>query len=157
MTATKKAPVLVVLQMSGAYDALNTFIPYSDPLYMDYRPVLKVEPEQVLAVTDQVGFHPAMAPLKALYDEGKVAVLQGIGYPLFEKTIANLHDQFSKGRYGFTTWTFWPNASNSYVMEGIEQVWLNRITTEAFLTRLQTLFAQEFREGKVPPLPPRTA
>src|SRR5438093_11445476 len=81
MTANKKAPVLVVLQMSGAYDALNTFIPYSDPLYMDYRPVLKVEPEQVLAVNDEVGFHPAMAPLKALYDEGKVAVLQGIGYP----------------------------------------------------------------------------
>jgi uncharacterized protein (DUF1501 family) len=81
MTANKKAPVLVVLQMSGAYDALNTFIPYSDPLYMDYRPVLKVEPEQVLAVNDQVGFHPAMAPLKALYDEGKVAVIQGIGYP----------------------------------------------------------------------------
>ena len=67
--------------MSGAYDALNTFIPYSNPLYMDYRPVLKVEPEQVLAVDDKVGFHPAMAPLKALYDEGKVAVLQGIGYP----------------------------------------------------------------------------
>ena len=81
MTANKKAPVLVVLQMSGAYDALNTVIPYSDPLYMDYRPVLKVEPEQVLHIDDKVGFHPAMAPLKALYDEGKVAVLQGIGYP----------------------------------------------------------------------------
>jgi uncharacterized protein (DUF1501 family) len=81
MTANKKAPVLVVLQMSGAYDALNTVIPYSDPLYMDYRPVLKVEPEQVLHIDDKVGFHPAMAPLKALYDQGKVAVLQGIGYP----------------------------------------------------------------------------
>jgi uncharacterized protein (DUF1501 family) len=81
MTANKKAPVLVVLQMSGAYDALNTVIPYNDPLYMDYRPVLKVEPEQVLHIDDNVGFHPAMAPLKALYDEGKVAVLQGIGYP----------------------------------------------------------------------------
>ena len=81
MTANKKDPVLVVLQMSGAYDALNTVIPYNDPLYMDYRPVLKVEPEQVLAINDEVGFHPAMAPLKALYDQGKVAVLQGIGYP----------------------------------------------------------------------------
>jgi uncharacterized protein (DUF1501 family) len=48
---------------------------------MDYRPVLKVEPEQVLHIDDNVGFHPAMAPLKALYDQGKVAVLQGIGYP----------------------------------------------------------------------------
>ena len=81
MTSNKKDPVLVVLQMSGAYDALNTFIPYSDPLYQDYRPVLKVEPEQVLAVDDKVGFHPAMAPIKEFYDQGKVAVIQGIGYP----------------------------------------------------------------------------
>ncbi len=44
MTSNKKDPVLVVLQMSGAYDALNTIIPYNDPLYRDYRPVLKVEP-----------------------------------------------------------------------------------------------------------------
>jgi len=81
MTSNKKDPVLVVLQMSGAYDALNTFIPYDDPLYMDYRPVLKVEPEEVLAVNDKVGFNPTMAPIKELYDEGKVAVIQGIGYP----------------------------------------------------------------------------
>ena len=81
MASSKKDPVLVVLQMSGAYDALNTIIPYSDPLYMDYRPVLKVEPEQVLAIDDKVGFNPAMAPIKELYDQGKVAVIQGIGYP----------------------------------------------------------------------------
>ena len=81
MTSNKKDPVLVVLQMSGAYDALNTIIPYSDPLYMDYRQVLKVEPEEVLSIDDKVGFHPAMAPLKEFYDQGKVAVIQGIGYP----------------------------------------------------------------------------
>jgi uncharacterized protein (DUF1501 family) len=81
MTTNKKDPVLVVLQMSGAYDALNTFIPYADPHYKDYRQVLKVEPEEVLAVDDKVGFHPSMAPLKGLYDQGKVAVIQGIGYP----------------------------------------------------------------------------
>ncbi len=81
MTSNKKDPVLVILQMTGAYDALNTFIPYSDPHYPDYRPTLQVSPEDVLAVDDKVGFHPAMAPLKELYDEGKVAVMQGIGYP----------------------------------------------------------------------------
>ena len=81
MTSNKKDPVLVVLQLSGAYDALNTIIPYNDPLYMDYRPVLKVEPEKVLAIDDKVGFHPAMAPVKDLYDQGRVAVIQGIGYP----------------------------------------------------------------------------
>jgi uncharacterized protein (DUF1501 family) len=55
MTANKKDPVLVVLQMSGAYDALNTVIPYNDPLYADYRPVLKVDPEQVLHIMTTSG------------------------------------------------------------------------------------------------------
>ena len=84
-------------------------------------------------------------------------MLKGIGYPLFEKTIAGLHDAFGKGQYGFTTWTFWPGATDSYLIEGIEQVWLNKITTDAYLGRIQTLFSQEAKEGKVPPLPPRTA
>ena len=81
MTSNRKDPVLVVLQMSGAFDALNTVIPYNDPLYPDYRPVLKVDPEQVLDIDGNVGFHPSMSSLKNLYDEGKVAVIQGIGYP----------------------------------------------------------------------------
>ena len=54
---------------------------YSDPHYADYRQVLRIPPEEVLAVDDKVGFHPAMAPIKNMYDQGKVAVLQGIGYP----------------------------------------------------------------------------
>ena len=81
MTSNKKDPVLVILQMTGAYDALNTFIPYSDPHYADYRPTLQIGPDEVLAVDDKVGFHPAMGPIKDLYDQGKVAVMQGIGYP----------------------------------------------------------------------------
>jgi raffinose/stachyose/melibiose transport system substrate-binding protein len=68
-----------------------------------------------------------------------------------------MHDAFDKGQYGFTTWTFWPGATNSYLIEGIEQVWLNRITADAYLGRMQTLFAQEFKEGKVPPLPQRAS
>jgi raffinose/stachyose/melibiose transport system substrate-binding protein len=90
-------------------------------------------------------------PLKDLSPE----MLQGIGYPLFEKTVTQMHQAFAKGPYGFTTWTFWPGATNTYLIEGIEQVWLNRITTEAYLGRLQALFAQELKDGKVPPLPPR--
>ena len=84
-------------------------------------------------------------------------MLKDIGYPLFEKTVAEMHEAFAKGRYGFTTWTFWPNATNTYLIEGIEQVWLNRITSEAYLGRIQTLFAAELKDGKVPPLPPRAA
>ena len=81
MTSNKKDPVLVVLQLSGAYDALNTIIPYTDPLYADYRPMLKVDPAEVLHINDSIGFHPSMGPMKELYDQGKVAIIQGIGYP----------------------------------------------------------------------------
>lgn len=86
-----------------------------------------------------------------------LSMLQGINYPPFERTITELHDAFDAGRYGFTTWTFWPPATNSYLIDGIEQVWLNRATPQAYLNRLQTLFAQEFKEGKMPPIPPGAA
>jgi uncharacterized protein (DUF1501 family) len=81
MTATKKDPVLVVVQLSGGNDAINTVIPYGDPYYYDQRPALGVPSDQILAINDHVGFHPSMRPLKNLYDEGKVAVVQGVGFP----------------------------------------------------------------------------
>jgi len=81
MTSTKKDPVLVILQLSGGNDGLNTIIPYSDPLYYDSRPNVRIDPGQVLPINSYLGFNPAMAPLKKLYDEGKVAIIQGVGYP----------------------------------------------------------------------------
>ncbi len=81
MTSSKKDPVLVVLQLSGGNDALNTLVPYGDPLYADNRSSVRVPEDQVLAIDGNVGFHPSMGPLKELYDQGKVAVIQGVGYP----------------------------------------------------------------------------
>jgi uncharacterized protein (DUF1501 family) len=81
MAANTKDPVLVILQLSGGNDALNTVIPYSNPLYRDNRPKVGIPEDQVLAINDSIGFHPAMGPIKKLYDEGKVAIIQGIGYP----------------------------------------------------------------------------
>jgi uncharacterized protein (DUF1501 family) len=81
MTSTKKDPVLVVLQLSGGNDFLNTLVPYSNPLYFDNRPNVRIPADQVLPINDQLGFNPNMAPLKRLYDEGKVAIIQGVGYP----------------------------------------------------------------------------
>jgi len=81
MTSTKKDPVLVVVQLSGGNDAINTVVPYGDHYYYDYRPNLQIPEDQVLAINNHVGFHPAMRPLKDLYDEGKVAVIQGVGFP----------------------------------------------------------------------------
>ena len=80
-TSNGKAPVLAVLQLSGGNDALNTFIPYNNPLYFDNRPKVRIPEDQVLPLTDTLGLHPTMGPLKKLYDAGKMAIIQGIGYP----------------------------------------------------------------------------
>jgi len=81
MTSTKKDPVLVVLQLAGGNDALNTVIPYSNPLYFDNRPSVRIPEGEVLPINDEIGFNPNMGPIKRLYDEGHVAVIQGVGYP----------------------------------------------------------------------------
>ena len=81
MTSAKKDPTLVVIQLTGGNDCLNTVIPYGDPLYYDNRPNVGIPQEQVLPIDDHFGFNPALAPIKELYDSGKVALINGIGYP----------------------------------------------------------------------------
>ena len=80
MTTTDKDPVLVVLQMTGANDYLNSVIPYTDPLYYDNRPKVGVPEDQMLPIDKEMAFNPVLAPIKKLYDEGKVALVHGIGY-----------------------------------------------------------------------------
>lgn len=79
--ATTKEPVLVVLQLSGGNDYLNTVVPYNDPLYRDYRPVVGLPEEQILPLDNQVGLHPSMGPIRDMYRQGKVAIVHGVGYP----------------------------------------------------------------------------
>jgi uncharacterized protein (DUF1501 family) len=81
MVSTKKDNVLAVLSLSGGNDGLNTVIPYTNSLYRDYRPTLGIPQEQVIPLNDQLGFHPTMSPLKKFWDEGKLAIFLGIGYP----------------------------------------------------------------------------
>ena len=81
MTSTKKDAVLVVLQLSGGNDPLNSIIPYNDPLYVDNRARVGIATDSVLPIDDHLGFNPNLAPLKSLYDDGKVAIIQGVGYP----------------------------------------------------------------------------
>ncbi len=81
MTASEKERVLVILQLSGGNDGLNTIVPYADPLYMENRPAVSIPADQVMPINDHIGFNPAMGPIKELYDQGKVAIIQGIGYP----------------------------------------------------------------------------
>ena len=80
MASTKKDPVLVVLQLSGANDYLNTVVPFTNPLYRDYRPNLGLPEDQLIRFTDDLAFHPTMGPVKDLWDEGQMAIIHGIGY-----------------------------------------------------------------------------
>ena len=81
MVSTVKDPVLAVMSLSGGNDGLNTVIPYNAPNYRDYRKALGIPEDQIIPITDQLGLHPAMAPLKKYWDEGSLAIIQGIGYP----------------------------------------------------------------------------
>jgi uncharacterized protein (DUF1501 family) len=78
---TKKKNILVVLQLSGGNDGINTLIPFSDSNYAKLRPTLGIAPADVLKLTDSVGLNPSLGKLKSLYDQGKMAVIQGVGYP----------------------------------------------------------------------------
>ena len=81
MTSESRDPILVVVQLTGGNDYVNTIVPYADSAYYDNRANLNVPAEKVLPINDEFGFNPALAPLKEMYDEGKVAVINGIGYP----------------------------------------------------------------------------
>lgn len=77
----KTAPVLVCVQLSGGNDFLNTVVPYSEGLYYDFRGTTGLSQDEVIKLDGRLGFHPAMGPLKAMWDEGNVAIINGVGYP----------------------------------------------------------------------------
>jgi len=81
MATIAKPPVLVVLQLGGGNDTVNTVVPYSNPLYYDNRTNVRVNEADVLKIDDNFGFHPSMAAMKPFWDNGKMAVINGIGYP----------------------------------------------------------------------------
>ena len=81
MTTTQKDPILVVIQLTGGNDYLNTLIPYGDSRYYDNRTSVAVPQDQVLPIDDHFGFNPALPPIKDMYDQGKVALINGVGYP----------------------------------------------------------------------------
>ena len=80
MNGETKDPVLVVLQLTGGNDYMNTVVPHGDSLYRDYRPYVNIADDEVLAIDNHIGFHPNMAPIRDMYNEGKVAILHGVGY-----------------------------------------------------------------------------
>ena len=76
-----KDNILVVVELTGGNDGLNTVIPYADDLYHKARPTLRFTKQQVVKVDDHIGLHPGLRPLERLLNQGHVAVVQGVGYP----------------------------------------------------------------------------
>lgn len=113
MSPTKE-PVFVVLQMSGGNDFMNTVIPYGDPLYYDFRKTVGVAEEKVLKLDNRFGLHPALAPLKPLHDQGKMAIVSGIGYP-------------QPDRSHFRSMDIWHTAQPEKV---VEEGWLGKMIRE---------------------------
>ncbi|HST29947.1 MAG TPA: DUF1501 domain-containing protein [Chthoniobacterales bacterium] len=77
----KDGTILVVLQMAGGNDGLNMVVPFADDAYHAARPRLRLTPDQVLKINNQIGLNPKLSGIKSLYDEGHAAVVQGVGYP----------------------------------------------------------------------------
>jgi uncharacterized protein (DUF1501 family) len=73
--------LLVLIELKGGNDGLNTVVPYADPAYYRLRPRLGIRREAVLQLDQYVGLHPALQPLLALWQERELAVVQGLGYP----------------------------------------------------------------------------
>jgi uncharacterized protein (DUF1501 family) len=73
--------ILVVCQLSGGNDGLNTVVPFADSLYAKARPTLALKGDEVLHLNEAMGLHPTMGGLATLYKEGKVAIVQNVGYP----------------------------------------------------------------------------
>ena len=76
-----KQTVLVVVQLSGGNDGLNTIVPFRDAEYAKARPKLKLAADRVLKINDEVAFHPGLKGCAKLLEESRLAIIQGVGYP----------------------------------------------------------------------------
>jgi uncharacterized protein (DUF1501 family) len=103
--------VMVILQLSGGNDGLNTVIPMRNDIYYRERPRLAIDKSKALRLTDEVGLHPSLIGLKELYDDGSLGILNNIGYPNPDRSHFRSMDIWQTG-----------SASNEYVPTG----WLGR-------------------------------
>jgi uncharacterized protein (DUF1501 family) len=74
-------PILIMVTLYGGNDGLNTVVPYTDPIYFSSRPDISYAADKVLKLDEQLGLNPAMTGIKSLWDQKKVAIVRGVGYP----------------------------------------------------------------------------
>src|SRR3954471_900950 len=110
-TTGKDGTILVILQMAGGNDGLNTVVPFANDHYRKGRPKLGFSAGQVLKLNDEVGLHPGLAGFKDLFDSAHLSVVQGVGYP-------------NPNRSHFRSTEIWQTASDSQKFE--RYGWLGR-------------------------------
>ena len=108
---TRSGKILIVIQLGGGNDGLNTIVPYRNDLYYKYRPSLGIKQKEVLKVSEQLGFNPEMQALQSLYDQGLLGVSNNVGYP-------------NPDRSHFRSMDIWHTASDS--TEYLSTGWLGR-------------------------------
>lgn len=104
-TASRSGKILVVLQLSGGNDGLNTIVPYGNDAYYRQRPTLGIPTEQVIRLNDEQGLHPALAPLQPLYDQGELSIINSVGYPNPDRSHFRSMDIWQTGSPANENWS----------------------------------------------------
>ncbi len=81
LRALETERILVLVQLSGGNDGLNTVVPVEDDRYYNARPTLAIARNQTLSIAPELGLHPSLASLEGLYGDGRLAIVQNVGYP----------------------------------------------------------------------------
>lgn len=103
--ASRSGKVLIVLQLSGGNDGLNTIIPYGDDVYYQQRPTLAIPTDRVVRLNEKQGLHPALAPLQALYDQGALSIINSVGYPNPDRSHFRSMDIWQTGSPANENWS----------------------------------------------------
>ncbi|MEL7161622.1 MAG: DUF1501 domain-containing protein [Bacteroidota bacterium] len=105
MASTRDGKILIVLQLSGGNDGLNTIVPYANDVYYRQRPLLGIPATEVLPLNDEQGLHPALAPLRKLYDAGELSIINSVGYPNPDRSHFRSMDIWQTGSGAEQTWS----------------------------------------------------
>jgi uncharacterized protein (DUF1501 family) len=121
-TASATDTILVIVQMSGGNDGLNTIVPINDPIYRTARPRVALTPAQTLRVDDRTGLHPNLTTLYSHLNAGRLAVIQGVGYPVPDLS-------------HFRSMDIWESAvaerveSSGWISRALDSLYSNDVTT----------------------------
>jgi uncharacterized protein (DUF1501 family) len=153
----KDRRVLVVIQLDGGNDALNTVVPHADPNYEKLRPKLKLDRKKLVPVSDGLGLHPSLKPLDKLLQAGHLAIVPGVGYPNpnrshFESMAiwqtARLDPEDRKG-YGWVGRALDPRGETGYVVGGsVPRAMRGRRSTAVALNRVEEVLLADAASAK---------